>query len=169
MCAVDIPISLNAVQQYIINWAALSSGEKGVTLQIDADGDGTFEKTITSDEELTQDEFILQTETIIDIDPDTLNRKSKGKWITCYIELPEGYDVADIDISTILLNDIVPAETHPSNIGDYDNDGMPDLMVKFDRQDVIDILEPGDNVEIIVTGELTDETWFEGMDYIRVI
>lgn len=28
-------------------------------------------------------------------DPDTLNLESKGKWITCYIELPEGYDTGD--------------------------------------------------------------------------
>jgi len=42
-------------------------------------------------------------------------------------------------------------------------------MVKFDRQDVIDILEPGDNVAITVTGKLFDETLFEGTDYIRVI
>ena len=28
-------------------------------------------------------------------DPDTLNLESKGKWFTCYIELPEGYDTGD--------------------------------------------------------------------------
>lgn len=105
----------------------------------------------------------------IDIDPDTLNLKSKGKWITCYIELPEGYNVTNINISTILLNDVVPAESHPTNISDYDNDGIPDLMVKFDRQEVQEILEPGDEVEIVVTGQLMDETGFEGIDYIRVI
>ena len=108
-------------------------------------------------------------QTTIDIDPDTLNLKSKGKWITCYIELPDGYDVTKINISTILLNDTTPAEGHPTDIGDYDNDDVPDLMVKFDRQDVIAILEPGDNVEIKITGELNDGTHFEGIDYIRVI
>lgn len=41
----------------------------------------------------------------IDIDPNTLNWISKGRWITCYIELPEGYDVGDIDVSTITLDD----------------------------------------------------------------
>lgn len=105
----------------------------------------------------------------IDIDPDTLNLNSTGNWITCYIELPDGYDVEDINISTILLNDTIPAENHPTNISDYDNDGIPDLMVKFDRQEVIDILEPGENVEITVAGELVDGTRFEGIDYIRVI
>ena len=104
----------------------------------------------------------------LDIDPDTLNLNSGGNWITCYIEFPESYNVSDINISTILLNETVPAESHPTNISDYDNDGIPDLMVKFDRQAVQDILEVGDNVEITVTGELIDETMFEGTDYIRV-
>lgn len=105
----------------------------------------------------------------IDIDPDTLNLKNKGKWITCYIELPDGYNVTNITVSTILLNDVVPAEDHPTNISDYDNDSIPDLMVKFDRQAVQDILEAGDNVEIIVAGELIDGTYFSGIDIIRVI
>jgi len=167
--AFNIPISPNTVHQYSVNWTALVQGENGVTLHIDSDGDGTFEKTITSDDELTQDEFMLQTETVSDIDPDTINLNSTGNWITCYIELPEGYYVEDINISRILLNDVVPAETHPTNISDYDNDSIPDLMVKFDRQDVIDILEVGDSVAITITGELNDETQFEGTDYIRVI
>ena len=34
---------------------------------------------------------------IIDIDPDTLKLDSTGKWITCYIELPDEYDVEDIN------------------------------------------------------------------------
>ena len=105
----------------------------------------------------------------IDIDPNTLNLKSAGNWITCYIELPEEYNVEDIDISTILLNQVVPAENHPTNINDYDNDNIHDLMVKFDRQSVQDILTPGDNVEIKINCELTDGTKFEGTDYIRVI
>lgn len=104
-----------------------------------------------------------------DIDPDTLNLNSTGKWVTCYIEFPEGYNVPDINISTILLNETVPAEDHPTNISDYDEDGIPDLMVKFDRQDVIDILELGDNVAITVAGKLFDETQFEGTDHIKVI
>jgi len=105
----------------------------------------------------------------VDIDPDTLNLKSKGEWITCYIELPEGYDVNDIDVGTVVLNGAVPAEPKPTEVGDNDHDGVPDLMVKFDRSSVQDILEPGDEVEITVTGELTDRTLFEGSDTIRVI
>ncbi len=106
---------------------------------------------------------------VIDIDPDTLNLNSKGKWITCYIELPGNYDVEDIDVSTIKLNDEVPAESRPTGVGDCDDDGIAELMVKFDISAVQEILEAGDEVEITVTGELNDDTKFEGSDTIRVI
>lgn len=103
------------------------------------------------------------------IEPNTLNLKSKGRWLTCYIELPEGYDVGEIDVSTIMLNEEVPAELQPTEIGDYDGDEIADLMVRFDRSAVQSILEAGDEVEITVTGELTDATPFQGSDTIRVI
>ena len=116
----------------------------------------------------------------IDIDPDTLNLKSKGKWITAYIELPEGYDVSDIDVSTVMLNDTIPvslldvpaAEPVPTEIGDYDEDGIPDLMVKFDRAMVDSfICNQGityDEVSLTITGELFDGTPFEGADIVFV-
>ena len=96
----------------------------------------------------------------------------EGKWITSYIELPEGHDVADIDVSAIRINDKAPDESGPTSIGDYDNDGIPDLMVKFVRAEepeVQGLLEEGDNVEIIVEGGLSDGTKFVGSDTIRVI
>lgn len=102
----------------------------------------------------------------VDISMDTLSLKSKGKWITAHIELPEGYDVSDIDISTVRLNGEIQAESHPTKIGDYDADGVPDLMVKFDRQDAIALLCVGE-ATLTITGKF-DETPFEGTDTIRV-
>ncbi|UCE38497.1 MAG: SBBP repeat-containing protein [Thermoplasmata archaeon] len=97
----------------------------------------------------------------VDIDPNTLNLKSKGRWITCYIDLP-GYDVNEIDISTIILEDTIPAEW-----GDIQNDT---LMVKFDRSEVEDFIgAPFESIELTVTGELYDGTPFAGSDIIRVI
>ena len=58
--ATDIPISADAVHQYTVDWVALSQGEEGVTVKVDSDGDGIFEKTFTSDSELTREEFMLQ-------------------------------------------------------------------------------------------------------------
>jgi len=119
---------------------------------------------------------MLQTATTTDFDPDTLNLESKGEWVTVYIELPEGYDVVDIDVSTVELyagDNSTLAEPHPIEIGDYDDDGVTDLMVKFDRQILIDHLKDqgwgdGGMVELTVTGEVS-ETMFEGFDTIRVI
>ena len=101
----------------------------------------------------------------VDIDPNTLNLKSQGKWITAYVSLPEGYDVGDIDIATVQLDGIAAAW------GEACEDNM--LMVKFNRDAVIAYLKgkglalPTD-VTLKVTGMIGDLT-FEGSDTIRVI
>ena len=115
----------------------------------------------------------------VDLDPDTLNLRSRGRWITCYIELPEGYDVNDINVSTVMLDDTVPAELSPTEVGDYDGDDIPDLMVKFDRVEVtsyilanVDMTELFEKrfmtITLTITGYLDDGTPFEGSDTIRI-
>jgi len=56
----DIPTSPNAVHQYTADWEALSQGGAGVTLLIDAEGDGLFERTIISDNKLTPCEIAVE-------------------------------------------------------------------------------------------------------------
>ena len=50
--ATDIPTSTGAIHQYAIDWDALSQGENGVTVQIDSDGDSTFELTFNTGDTL---------------------------------------------------------------------------------------------------------------------
>ena len=106
----------------------------------------------------------------IDFDPDTLNLKSKGSVVTVYIyiELPPGYDVSQINISSIRLNGTITALAEPTEISDYDGDSIPDLMVKFDRAAVQSVLAVGEQVQITITGEVGGMA-FEGRDTIRVI
>ena len=117
---------------------------------------------------LTQTEIIQIIPATMGFDPNTLNLRSRGKYVTAYIELPTGYDVAQIDVSSISLNGTVPALTKPTEIGDYDKDGIPDLMVKFDRSAVIALLTPGDQAAVTIAGEVGGIA-FEGTDTIRVI
>jgi hypothetical protein len=104
----------------------------------------------------------------IDMDPDVLNPRSGGRWVTCYIELPSGYDPHDIDQSTVILNETVQAETSPTAVADYDQDGIADRMVKFSRSAVIEILPPGEQVEVRICGQVANGT-FAGTDTIRVL
>ena len=104
----------------------------------------------------------------VDFDPDTLNQSSKGTWVVVYIEFPDGYKPTDVDISSIRLEGSIPAETKPYGIGDHDKDGIPDLMVKFKRSDLINLLSTGDKVTVQVTGKVGSMI-FEGVDVIRVI
>jgi len=116
----------------------------------------------------------------IRIQPRVLNLRSRGRWITCHIELPEGYDVANINVSSIMLEGVIQAEPKPIAIGDYDCDGIPDLMVKFDRAQIksyirskiytIQRLGKGFmTLTLIISGKLNDGTPFEGSDTIKII
>ena len=116
---------------------------------------------------------IPQLDVSIDIKPETLNLKSKGKYITVYIELEEGYHAEDIympSVAIIMINDDLIAPqlytVGPYEIGDYDEDSVPDLMVKFDRQE-LNFLETTDKY-IAIEGELVDGSQFEGTAIIRV-
>jgi len=142
-------------------------------------------------------EFVLSTHTVIvqfapitatvDIDPDTLNLKSNGEFVTTYMQLPEGYDVANIVLETVQMDGIQAVTdtqygfvTDPdSYLLDLDGDGIAETrMVKFDRATVRDIFTTMMDYEegvkfydltLTVAGEFVDGTLFEGTDTIMVI
>ncbi len=107
-----------------------------------------------------------------DIKPDTLNKASHSdeNAVAAYIEIP-GYDVNNIDVGTITLSTAkgsTSARLSPTEVGDYNSNGVPDLMVKFDRQEVIAIVETGERVKIKISGKVAGAV-FEGANEIRVI
>ncbi|MHC4889842.1 MAG: right-handed parallel beta-helix repeat-containing protein, partial [Planctomycetota bacterium] len=94
--------------------------------------------------------------------PRTINLTSKGKWITSLFWLPKEYDVADIDPNSVLLEGEIQAEL-------FRVDEEEQVAVaRFSRSEVQGILNVG-QVELIISGRLTDGTIFEGTDTIRVI
>jgi signal peptidase len=103
----------------------------------------------------------------VDIDPDTLNLDSQGKWITVYAYIDTEYDEKDIIIKSVMLDGVIQAEW-----GEVQTDGR--LMVKFDRTLLIEYLiregyGDGDKVTLTVSGEFVDGVRFSGTDTIVVI
>lgn len=109
-------------------------------------------------------------EATVDIKPETLNVNMRGKWITAYIILPEGYNATDIDQSTILLDDLFKAEwatTVDAHI----------LMAKFNASEVTDYLLwklyhmglERTTIELTVSGQLKPGSQFVGVDTITIM
>ncbi|MGB2825758.1 MAG: PKD domain-containing protein, partial [Thermoplasmata archaeon] len=107
-------------------------------------------------------------EATVDIDKDRINIASVGGWITAHIELPDGYDVLDIDLTTVCVDGVVLADGAEWSLGDYDKDGIVDLSVKFAKGDLASALEVGEEVEVTVSGALMNGTLFEGSDIVKV-
>ena len=66
----NISIAQGAVHQYFVDWDLLAQGEEGVTLEIDADGDGIPERTVTSDSDLEAEDFgVVPTGQVLNLGP----------------------------------------------------------------------------------------------------
>jgi hypothetical protein len=78
--------------------------------------------------------------------------------IFCYIELPIEYDPEDIDLRSLELSGVngsvlpKPFPGIPWEVGDYDNDGIPDLMVTFDKREIGDIITPDEPLLTLAGG-----------------
>ncbi len=114
----------------------------------------------------------------IDLDPNTFNLKSGGKWITVYIALPTGIDPADIDLNTtgiyfigqeLIFPPLLADQTFGGKIGDGNKDMIPDLTIKIDRQTLIDLMQPAEETAITIAGALTTGDIFSGGDIIKTI
>jgi len=106
--------------------------------------------------------LIEEVDVDVKIHPKTLNLSSPGRWVTCEIFIPEDYNAADVNSSSILLEDQISADWL------WFNEKQNVLMVKFSRTALQEILEPGE-VELTVRGSFENGTYFQGSDTIRVI
>ncbi len=94
--------------------------------------------------------------------PCTINLKSKGNWIAAFLRLKGDYNVADIDPNSIFLEGEIQAELL------YIDEQKQVVTARFSREGLRGILNAGD-IELTISGRLTDGTIFEATDVIRVI
>jgi parallel beta-helix repeat protein len=111
------------------------------------------------------------TKALLEIKPETLNGKSQGQFVTVFLGIADGTDPTTIRIETVRLwtqKGSVYAEPKMGGVSDRDGDGIPEVMLKFDRGALLGILWGGD-VTINVSGELEDGRAFFGTDTVHVI
>ena len=100
-------------------------------------------------------------ENMFEISEDTINLGEEYQCLTCYIWLPEEYNVVDIDPDTILLNSKIALASFEIK------DELQLLIAKFPWLQVEEMLNPG-AFDFIVSGQLFDGTPFDGNDTITV-
>jgi len=120
-----------------------------------------------------EDAFARVTDTVasatVEISPNVIKTKTQEKkTIVAYIEVP-GFAAEEATVESVRIvtdKGFVWANETSSQMGDYDGDGVPELMVKFNKELVKKILNPGLN-EGAVVGSLAENT-FEGVVFITL-
>lgn len=113
-----------------------------------------------------------------DCDPDTINVRSRGRWITCYLEPGASRSAAEIHDVTVRLDSwlapILDARygfvfDPEGYLVDHDGNGVLERLFKFDRQRLSSSLTVGNHV-FLVEGQYTDGSTFSlESDIIRVV
>ncbi len=114
----------------------------------------------------------------VNCDPNTISLRSKGRWITCYLEPDPPVDASDIMALTVRLDSwLAPVLDAKQGFSwdpggflvDHDHDGFVERLLKFDRQLLSDRLTVGEH-NFLVEGELADGRTFRiASETIRVI
>ncbi|KPJ68424.1 MAG: hypothetical protein AMJ43_00355 [Coxiella sp. DG_40] len=116
------------------------------------------------------DEFVYPIDAIVRIMPKTLNLTSNGNWVTCTIELPENYDIGDVNTASIVLSSsVLSGEIGPEWV--KTDEEAQKLLVKFDRLEIQgEMLNDAYGiVTLVVEGELQNGELFKGEDSIRLV
>jgi hypothetical protein len=107
-------------------------------------------------------------EAAMKITPQTLNCKSKGKWVNAHFVLPADLTVEDVDSNILGRIDSLGIEADYMYVF-VDKDGLVRIEMDFDREALCDVLTDYGPVEIIVKGFLTSGQCIYGTDTITII
>lgn len=95
--------------------------------------------------------------------------KGQGK-IQCYIGNISGHSVEEIDVKSILLDNVVPVGLEVNIVSHPDFQGQA-LKIMFNKFDAIKTLGApfsGQEYDIVITGRLANGKMFQGSDKIRI-
>ena len=101
------------------------------------------------------------------LDPGWLRLENGKGEITAHIELPACFPPGDIETSSLLLNNNVSPIRARFSIDDYDGDGVADLTARFSVREAFRVLQPGENVELSISGRLKNGLRFEGRHSLK--
>jgi len=110
------------------------------------------------------DEYLPPVPVAIEITPQALSLASNGNWLRCTIFSPDNYNISDIVLGSIVLNEILsPVQTNVDLL-------TREILVTFDRSQTLKMLSTAEGTaELTVSGRLNDGRDFEGTDTIKVI
>lgn len=126
-----------------------------VALACAACGDTSISAPVHPADVASRDGAELELSVPIQVSPATLVLDSPGTWVTVHADIAYG----DVDHATLTMNGVEVVYVKSDNCGD--------LVVKFDRRDVQDIVSPPE-ATLTLTGFTVDGTPFAGSQVIRV-
>ncbi len=162
-------------------WTAyVEPGQPAATI-VDIDGPSLDLRTVRTDGSLMDSMTIDRSQELLasmEVEPTTLAEEAEYEWLTVYIEPSAGYDPINMDISSIKLNnELVPITaprysfvTNPDEyLVDRDGDGLKERVLKFDYEQVWQILNTDEgNVPLRLTGS-NNGSGFEAGSSVYVI
>jgi hypothetical protein len=106
----------------------------------------------------------------LDLEPGSLNRNARGKWVSGDLDLPPDLDAGSTVAATVRAQRVLPlADGVAIAFEDLDGDGDEELRLKFDRASLQALLPDGDAVPVEVIGEVDGITWFQAVDHLRLM
>jgi VCBS repeat protein/putative Ig domain-containing protein/FG-GAP repeat protein len=168
-CSVTVSIFLGNGDGSFHAKTDYAAGGSSVALR-DLDGDRRVDLLVANNGTSTVSVLLNQAPerpVSLDVVPGVINLKSHGQWITAFIE-PTGFDVSEINPSSVRLEGVAPVEQKVAAVTDHDRDGLPDLKLKFSLGALAPLLSVGDQT-LRVTGSLLTGERFAGADHVRVM
>jgi len=100
-------------------------------------------------------------EAAVTLQPRSLNPDGGTRWVSAAVEMPEGVDASLIDAASILFEGSLRPDQDAMQLADVNQNGRPDLLVRFDVMGALALLSPGVN-RVAITGDFTNGERFRG-------